>query len=155
MYTGSESPAGKERQKNAFLNGETDVLILSLRAGAGLDGLQKRCSTIIFGELDWSPGVHHQCIGRLDREGQENYPVTAIFLVTDEGSDPPMIEVLGLKASEAAQVVDPSLGVQTVHTDASHIQRLVARYLQNRRANRVTAIRCRRNRWPGPLGTAA
>jgi hypothetical protein len=73
---------------------------MSLRSGAGLDGLQKRCSTMVFGELDWSPGVHHQCIGRLDREGQEQ-PVTAMFLVCDDGSDPPMMEVLGLKAAAA------------------------------------------------------
>ncbi len=132
MYTGSETAAAKEREKNRFVGGETDVMILSLRAGAGLDGLQQRCSTIIFGELDWSPGVHHQCIGRLDREGQTDYPVNAIFLVTDEGSDPPMIEVLGLKASEAAQIVDPHLGVQTTHTDTTHIQRLVDRYLSKK-----------------------
>jgi hypothetical protein len=40
-----------------------------------------------------------------------------------------MMEVLGLKASEASAIVDPSLGVQTAHSDASVIQRLVARYL--------------------------
>lgn len=131
MYTGSESAAGKNREKERFLTGDTNVLIMSLRSGAGLDGLQHRCSTMVFGELDWSPGVHHQCIGRLDREGQQS-PVTAIFLVTDDGSDPPMMEVLGLKASQAQQIVDPSLGVQTAHSDYSHVQKLVQRYLDKR-----------------------
>lgn len=131
LYTGSETPAQKDRAKDAFLAGETDILILSLRSGAGLDGLQARASTMIFGELDWSPGVHHQCIGRLDREGQAE-PVTAIFLVADEGSDPPMMEVLGLKASEAAHIIDPTLGVQGAHSDASHLQTLVNRYLGKR-----------------------
>lgn len=131
MYTGSESAAGKNREVERFMSGETDVLIMSLRSGAGLDGLQTRCSTMVFGELDWSPGVHHQCIGRLDREGQTS-PVTAIFLVVDEGSDPPMMEVLGLKASQASQIVDPSLGVQTTHSDMSAVQRLVQRYLSKR-----------------------
>lgn len=131
LYTGSETPAQKDRAKDAFLAGETDILILSLRSGAGLDGLQARASTMIFGELDWSPGVHHQCIGRLDREGQAE-PVTAIFLVADEGSDPPMMEVLGLKASEAAHIIDPTLGVQGAHSDASHLQTLVHRYLGKR-----------------------
>src|SRR5262249_53585753 len=84
MYTGSEGTAAKNSSAERFLNGETDVLIMSLRSGAGLDGLQHRCSTMVFGELDWSPGVHHQCIGRLDREGQAE-PVTAIFLVVEEG----------------------------------------------------------------------
>lgn len=133
MYTGSESPAGKNRAKEAFVNGETDILILSLRSGAGLDGLQHRCSTMIFGELDWSPGIHHQCIGRLDREGQKD-PVTAIFLVTDDGSDPPIMEMLGLKASQASGIVDPSLGVHHVHSDASRIQLLADRYLTRKKA---------------------
>jgi superfamily II DNA or RNA helicase len=131
MYTGSETSAEKERNKNAFLAGETDILILSLRSGSGLDGLQARCSTAIFGELDWSPGVHHQCIGRLDREGQTS-PVTAIFLTVDEGSDPPMIEVLGLKKTESSGILDPGLGVQAVRSDASHLQTLVQRYLRKR-----------------------
>ena len=136
LYTGSETASQKDRAKAAFLAGETDILILSLRSGAGLDGLQARASTLIFGELDWSPGVHHQCIGRLDREGQAD-PVTAIFLVAEEGSDPPMMEVLGLKASEAAHIVDPSLGVQAAESDASHLRTLVQRYL--RRTGRAAA----------------
>jgi superfamily II DNA or RNA helicase len=132
MYTGTESTPQKQEAKDAFLRGDTNVLIMSLRSGSGLDGLQERCSTAVFGELDWSPGVHHQCIGRLDREGQKE-PVTAIFLVTDEGSDPPMMEVLGLKASEAAHIVDPSLGVQAAHTDISHLRKLAERYLDKKR----------------------
>jgi hypothetical protein len=131
MYTGSETAAGKNASVGRFLAGETDVLIMSLRSGAGLDGLQARCSTMVFGELDWSPGVHHQCIGRLDREGQTE-PVTAIFLVVDEGSDPPMMEVLGLKASEASQILDPTLGVQSARSDGGGLRALVARYLDRR-----------------------
>lgn len=131
MYTGSESTAQKARQVRHFVDGGTPIFIMSLRAGAGLDGLQARSSTIVFGELDWSPGVHHQCIGRLDREGQ-SAPVTAIFLVADDGSDPPMMEVNGLKAAEAAHIVDPNLGVQATHSDTTHIQKLVDRYLNRK-----------------------
>lgn len=132
MYTGSESPAQKAAAKEAFLAGDSNLLIMSLRSAAGLDGLQARCSTIVFGELDWSPGVHHQCIERLDREGQEK-PVMAMFLVADEGSDPPMMEVLGLKASEAHQVVDPTIGVQASHSDESRLKALIDRYLHKRK----------------------
>lgn len=133
MYTGSESVSQKKASLRRFLSGETDCLIMSLRSGAGVDGLQHRCSTGIFGELDWSPGIHQQCIWRLDREGQVN-PVTAFFLVTDDGSDPPMMEVLGIKASEATQIVDPHLGAQIVVADYSNVQRLVQRYLEKKRA---------------------
>lgn len=133
MYTGSETAAAKERGKRAVLTGESNLLILSLRSGAGLDGLQERFDLVVFGELDWSPGIHHQVIGRLDRDrdgGQRQ--VTAVFLVTEEGSDPPMMDVLGLKASEQAQIVDPALGVQQTHSDGSAIRRLVERYLDKR-----------------------
>ncbi|MBI1405692.1 MAG: ATP-dependent helicase [Caulobacter sp.] len=135
MYTGSETPRQKEAAKDAFLSGESQLFIMSLRSGAGVDGLQARASTCVFGELDWSPAMHAQCIGRLNREGQACWPdpVTAIFLVADDGSDPPMQEVLGLKASQAQGVVDPGLGVQTAQRDDSRLQRLVERYL-NREA---------------------
>lgn len=129
MHTGSESAAHKEREKQRFLDGDTDVLIMSLRSGAGVDGLQHRCSTVIIGELDWSPGIHQQIIWRLDRDGQTR-PVTCFMLVTDEGSDPPMMDVLGIKRSEATQIVDPNLGVQVVMEDTSNLRRLVDRYLE-------------------------
>jgi superfamily II DNA or RNA helicase len=133
MYTGSETPVAKARAAERFMNGETDILIMSLRSGAGVDGLQARASTVVFGELDWSPGQHHQCIGRVDREGQPVYEVgdgvTAIYLVVDDGSDPPMMDVLGLKASQAQAVVDPDLGVQSKTNDAGKLQKLVQRYL--------------------------
>lgn len=59
------------------------------------------------------------------------------FLVTDEGSDPPIMEVLGLKASEASQIVDPHLGVTVINTDDGTLQRLVARYLANPKAKKA------------------
>lgn len=107
LYTGSESTARKNRNFEAFRAGDSRVLMLSLRSGAGLDGLQfGDCTTVIFGELDWSPGVHTQVIGRLHRPGQED-PVTAYFCVSDFGADPHMRHVLDLKAMEAALIVDP------------------------------------------------
>lgn len=137
MFTGSETPKAKAAALEAFLSGATDILIMSLRSGAGVDGLQARASTVVFGELDWSPGVHHQCIGRLDREGQRCYPeaVTAIYLVATDGSDPPIMETLGVKASQARNIVDPSLGVQSAQTDDSRLKGLVDRYLKKETAD--------------------
>lgn len=134
LFTGSETTSAKNRSLSAFLDGETDLLIMSLRSGAGVDGLQYRASTAVIGELDWSPGVHHQNIGRLDREGQRCWPdpVTAIYLVAEDGADPPMMEVLGLKASQAAHIVDPSLGVQAAAKDDSRLRGLIDRYLARR-----------------------
>ncbi len=131
LYTGSESANQKNEAKRKFTSGETDLLIMSLRSGAGVDGLQYRCSTVVFGELDWSPGIHHQCIGRVDREGQTQ-PVSAFFLVTNEGSDPPMMDVLGFKASEAHAIIDPFADIETVANDTTNLRKLVDRYLDKK-----------------------
>lgn len=136
MYTGSETPAKKSAELKRFLEGQTDLFIMSLRSGQGLDDLQTRASTIVFGELDWSPQTHNQCIGRLDRERSvvdgTDEDVTAIYLVADDGSDPPMMEMLGLKASAGRQIVDPDLGVSQTRSDGGGLSRLVERYLTKR-----------------------
>lgn len=135
MYTGSESEKQKRDSVQRFISGETNIFIMSLRSGAGLDGLQHRCSTVIFGELDWSPKVHEQVIGRLDREGQQEQ-VTAIYLNTDEGSDPPMVEVLGVKSSQSTGIVDPGRQLNARHSDKSRIQALAERFLASRKHDR-------------------
>ena len=134
MYTGTESASQKNAEKDRFMSGDTDIIIMSLRSGAGLDELQHRCSVVVFGELDWSPGIHQQVIWRVDREGQKQ-PVTVFFLVSEEGSDPPIMDVLGIKASEAQQIVDPHIGVQRADDDTSNLQKLVERYLTKVKTN--------------------
>ena len=129
MYTGSETSTMKNKEKDRFLSGDTNLLIMSLRSGAGLDGLQHRCSVVVIGEIDWSPAIHQQIIWRVDREGQNN-PVMVFFLVSSEGSDPPIMDVLGIKASEAHQIVDPHIGVLKVEEDLTNFRRLVDRYLE-------------------------
>lgn len=101
LYTGSETPQRKLAAKHEFVNGDAKVLIMSLRSGQGLDGLQKVCHTTVFGELDWSPAQHDQAVGRLNRPGQ-NHQVLAYFLTSDTGADPTMIDVLGVKDRQAA-----------------------------------------------------
>jgi hypothetical protein len=132
MYTGSESSSQKNKTKRAFIEGETNLMIISLRSGAGLDGLQRRCATVVFGELDWSPQVHKQVIGRLRRPGQKNQ-VDAIYLHSNFGSDPLVIEVLGVKASQARAILDPLAGAEVVFSDESRIQALAKQYLDKRK----------------------
>jgi superfamily II DNA or RNA helicase len=105
MITGSESPAAKEAAKQAFIEGKVKVLILSLRSGAGIDGLQTSCNQVVFGELDWSPHVHDQIIGRLDRPGQTQ-PIQAYFMNVDDGCDPFIINLLGLKRSQHDAMIE-------------------------------------------------
>jgi SNF2 family DNA or RNA helicase len=72
---------------------------MSLRSGAGVDGLQKRARVGIFGELDWSPTVHEQAIGRLARDGIEDPPVI-YFLNSANGTDPLILEKLQIKRQQ-------------------------------------------------------
>ena len=131
-YTGSESPVKKQREAQRFLDGETNLLILSLRSGSGLDGLQHRCSTVVFGELDWSPGVLEQCVGRPHRDGQRD-PVFAYYLTATDGVDPIMIDILGLKRQQIRGVRDPHGGLVLPKTvDPDHIRKLAEAYLDRR-----------------------
>lgn len=132
MYTGTESPTQKEESRRAFIEGDSKVLLMSLRAGAGLDGLQKACRTVVIGELDWSPAMHEQFIGRIHRDGQPD-PVAAYFLIADEGSDPIVVDVLGLKRQQLEGVRDPKAElVEHLEVDGDRIKRLAASYLQQR-----------------------
>lgn len=130
LYTGTETAKQKDEAKRAFMAGETNLFIISLRSGSGLDGLQLRCSTVVIGELDWSPHVHTQLIGRVDRPGQTADEVTAVYLHADGGSDPLIVSLLGLKASQAKGIVDPMSGVQQVYSDESRIRQLAQAYLE-------------------------
>lgn len=58
MYTGSETKVQKRRAKHAFACGDSNLMIISNRSGAGLDGLQFRCNDVVIGELDWSLMQH-------------------------------------------------------------------------------------------------
>jgi SNF2 family DNA or RNA helicase len=136
MFTGSESPAQKEKAKEAFISGKTNCFIISLRSGIGLDGLQSRCNTVVIAELDWSPQVHNQVIGRVDRDGQ-NQQVTAIFLVSDCGSDPLIIDMLGIKSSQSHGIINPlESGVQEQFSDDSRIKLLAQKYLEKKTGNK-------------------
>lgn len=129
MFTGSESAASKKTSLDRFLNRETQVMFMSLRAGQGIDGLQHRCRTVVYAELDWSPGVMDQDTGRILRDGQPD-PVTAYFLVSESGSDPVISETLGLKAAQLEGIRDPDRGIiAELQGDKGRIRELAKRYL--------------------------
>lgn len=114
MYTGSESVKQKDEAVKSFIEGDSNVFIISLRSGAGLDGLQKVCNTIVFAEIDWSPHIHDQVIGRLARDGQTR-PVNSYFLTINDGADPFMIGLIGDKRSQHDGLIE---GI-TCHDDAT------------------------------------
>lgn len=132
LYTGTESPAQKEASKQAFLSGQSKLMIISLRSGAGLDGLQNVCRIGVFGEIDWAPGVHEQCMGRFDRDGQDE-PTTAYFLLAEAGSDPIIAEVLGIKREQIEGVRNPDMAMaERVDTGENNLRRLAQDFLASR-----------------------
>ncbi|WIW89282.1 DEAD/DEAH box helicase [Sphingobium sp. V4] len=128
LYTGSESAAGKQRSVDAFCGGDSRVMMMSLRSGAGLDGLQYHCNDAVVGELDWSPQVHYQFFGRLRRPGQEKQ-VNAHYLHTNWGSDPVLLEMLGIKADQSRGINDPGVAPKPRMTDESRLKILAQHVL--------------------------
>lgn len=129
MFTGSETQPQKRKAKQALLSGESNVLMMSLRSGAGLDGLQQVVRQVVIGELDWSPQVHRQFIGRAHRDGQTE-PVTAHYLHVDGGSDPVIMSTLGLKASQSHGILNPWGEVSpSTEIDEGRIKALARRIL--------------------------
>lgn len=135
LYTGSETPAQKARSFDAFRDGSARVLVLSLRSGAGIDGLQDVCRNIIFGEYDWSPGVHKQGIGRIHRPGQTE-PTFVYFCDSGSGSDPAMLDVLSTKTMEADLMINPdqTSTITDPKIGQSHRQALAASILARAKA---------------------
>jgi superfamily II DNA or RNA helicase len=130
MYTGSETPKQKDRTKQAFISGDTNLLLISLRSGAGLDGLQKRCSTVMIGEMDFSPAVVEQLLGRVDRPGQQADEITAIFPYVNYGSDPVLMSINAVKKDQQRGINDPGTVMQPIHTDESRIKILAKSFLE-------------------------
>jgi len=136
MYTGSETGSQKEKIKQAFINGESDILIMSNRSGAGADGIQERCSVAIIGELDWSGEILKQLVGRLDRDGQTK-PVLAIYLLSTYGSDPVMKSILGLKSSQARGITDPGAAPEKVFRDPGQLKKLAESFLSKKELQQI------------------
>jgi SNF2 family DNA or RNA helicase len=132
LYTGSENAAQKADSVERFTTGKSKLFIMSLRSGAGVDGLQHVCRTVVVGELDWAPGVIEQCIGRVDRDGQTN-PVMAYYMLAADGADPIMADVLGIKREQVEGVRNPGSDlIERLETGEDHIRRLAKELLLSR-----------------------
>lgn len=133
MFTGTETAAQKQASVDRFTTDPNcRIFLCSLRSGAGLDGLQGVASVCIFGELDWSPAMHHQAIGRLARDGQEG-EVVAYYPVSNIGSDPIISGVLEDKRQQAEPFMAGDDGALfTAQTDdTGRIKRLAQAVLDN------------------------
>jgi SWI/SNF-related matrix-associated actin-dependent regulator of chromatin subfamily A-like protein 1 len=103
-YLGGMNIHQKQEVVHKFQN-ESQVFIGQVKAaGTGLDGLQKVCSTIMFAEMDWTPGIMDQAVGRLDRIGQSN-PVLVQFLVVGKTIESQMVRTLWRKRNTIKELL--------------------------------------------------
>lgn len=85
-------------------------------------------------ELDWSPGMHDQCIGRLHRDGQDE-SVVAYFLVSEIGSDPVIAEVLNIKRMQSEPLRDPDAElVEEAQDTRGRVRKLAEEVMAQRNA---------------------
>lgn len=134
MYTGTETPKEKEESIKEFIEGNSKVFIMSLRSGAGINGLQLTSSYAVFGELDWSPAIMEQCIGRLWRDGQE-HQVNAIFITIDDGADPFMKEVIGEKIDQQSKIMSAEASVISDTVKDEHLKSMAREFLKSKGMN--------------------
>jgi hypothetical protein len=144
FYTGDQTPTQKAAALKAFIHGPARILVMSLRAGEGVDGLQAVCSTALFAELDWSPKVMDQDIGRLHRDEQTK-PVFAHIPLAASGSDPVMADTLGIKGEQSEGIINPNRPVaeQLGSIDPERMKKLAAAYLAQKDPERLAALRKR------------
>ncbi|MBE3122231.1 MAG: DEAD/DEAH box helicase [Thermoplasmata archaeon] len=102
MISGRQDAKIKDEAQKAFMAGDTDIIIVSLRSGTGLNLQRARC--VVFGELDWSPAIHDQCESRVHRIGVKD-SVLCYYLTCNAGTDQHMMETLGLKTSQFINIM--------------------------------------------------
>ena len=102
FITGRETDKQKDAAVTAFMEGQTDLLCISLRSASGLN--LQRATCVVFGELDWSPAVHSQAEDRAHRIGQKD-SLLCYYLVSPKGSDRDMQDALGLKVSQFVAIM--------------------------------------------------
>lgn len=133
FITGRESTTQKEEAVARFMEGKTNLCVISLRAASGLN--LQRASCVVFGELDWSPAVHSQAEDRAHRMGQKD-SILCYYLVAPQGSDRDMQDALGLKVSQFVALMGdqtPELSsVQDAQKAAkAHIEAMLKQYEKN------------------------
>lgn len=104
IITGETPLHIRQQHIDNFQAGKLKYLICNMQAG-GIGVTLTKASTAIFVELDWSPSVIDQCIGRLHRIGQTN-PVMVYFLLAERSLDEVVIKVLRRKLDLANQVLE-------------------------------------------------
>ena len=72
----------------------------------------------------------------MDRPEQPEQ-VTAIYLVSDYGSDPLIIDMLGIKSAQSHNIINPLTTVEEQYSDESRIKLLAQKYLDKKEKSEI------------------
>ena len=100
---GSVVGAAKDRARDAFNTGKTDLIVLQIKSAVGIN-LQYRCSTVIYVETSYDPTQIEQSRDRVRRIGQKN-AINCYFLVAKGSVDEEVFEVMKRKLMMIEQVI--------------------------------------------------
>jgi SWI/SNF-related matrix-associated actin-dependent regulator 1 of chromatin subfamily A len=132
LITGKQTPQKKSGYVSEFSKGNLDAMLLSLRATAGLDGLQSAATCIVFAELDWSPAVMSQCEDRAHRFGMLDLESLMVYyLVSKTGFDGVVMDALGVKVGQFVGIMGDDLLSEDQKTQAKdaaerHLGKIIA-----------------------------
>lgn len=112
--SGADSATQKRDKVDAFVNDPyCRVFIGQIQsAGTGIDGLQKVCHTVVFGEYEWSPGVMDQALDRCRRIGQ-NEVVLVQYLVVPNSIEEVLVDVVSRKRNVIQKLLPVTVSKET------------------------------------------
>jgi SWI/SNF-related matrix-associated actin-dependent regulator 1 of chromatin subfamily A len=106
--TGRETAKQKDAAVDAFQNGDARVFIAGLKCGIGYT--ITAATRMVFGEVDYTPGVMDQTADRIHRIGQKD-SVLITYIVLENSLDSKKIGMLIGKRADAYKNLDKPLEV--------------------------------------------
>lgn len=83
-WSGAKSQHERDKALESFISGEIRFIVAVISAiGEGTDGLQERCSTVIWLSRDDNRILNEQAAGRLDRQGQKSSVLSFDIIAED------------------------------------------------------------------------
>lgn len=121
IITGETSMEDRQQAQDDIQHGRKRVFIGSIQA-CGVAITLTAASTVVFAELDWTPGRMMQAEDRAHRIGQRN-AVLVQYHVVDRSVDADMLQQSWSKAFDAAQALDhaPEINASAVAEDTPRI----------------------------------
>lgn len=106
LYQGGMGDNQKRFAISDFQDTKSRVFLGQIQAsGTGINGLQEVCSSVVFAELDWTPGVMVQAIDRLHRIGQKAGSVNAYLLHAPGTMESAVLGVQNAKGSVVGKLM--------------------------------------------------